>query len=288
MLADNPIYQQSLIKSINYIESNLDKKILLKEIAKEAHISEFHFHRIFKALTGETVKEHVSRLKLERAALHLKHNKEDIGQIAFQHGYENHESFTRAFKKHFRLTPQEYKSSIHQITLKKQTIHQNAKNSLSKLHLEEPKIKLIPDLHLAYLRHTGSYEKVGKTFQRLMLWAATHLVLKFKPSTLGIVHDNPDLTEEDKIRFDACVQLTKAIKPKGEISFKTIKGGKYAVFRYQGPYDNFYKVYDYIYNVCLFEKKWELSDQPALEWYVKSPPFYKPDQYVTDFCVPIK
>ncbi|NRA51309.1 MAG: GyrI-like domain-containing protein, partial [Phaeodactylibacter sp.] len=64
--------------------------------------------------------------------------------------------------------------------------------------------------------------------------------------------------------------------------------GKFAVFRYQGAYESFYPVYDYIYNICLFEHQWELRDEPALEWYVRSPPFYKPDQYITDFYLPIQ
>jgi len=60
------------------------------------------------------------------------------------------------------------------------------------------------------------------------------------------------------------------------------------VFTYKGAYEGFYPVYDYIYNVCLFENKFDLADKPALEWYIKSAPFYKPENLVTDFYVPIK
>jgi AraC family transcriptional regulator len=121
-----------------------------------------------------------------------------------------------------------------------------------------------------------------------MLWAATHFVLKLKPTTLGILHDNPEITDEEKIRFDACVLVNKPVHPKGEISYKKIEGGKFALFRYNGPYEQFYTVYDYIYNVCLFEKGWELADKPALEWYIKSPPFFPPHKSVTDFYLPLK
>lgn len=282
------IYLESLNRAIQFVENNLDKKILLKDIAREAFLSEFHFHRIFKSLTGETVKSFLLRLKIERAAIKLKHSKDDIGEIALDNGYENHETFTRAFKKYFQLTPQEYRDAIQEITIKKQSDYQYKAISLDKLQVDEPTIKYLPDLHLAYIRHTGSYDKVASSFQRLMLWATTHLVLKLKPTTLGIVHDNPDLTDEEKIRFDACVIINKMIQPKGEIGYKKIEGGKFAIFRYKGAYENFYTVYDYIYNVCLFEKGWELADKPALEWYIKSPPFYKPENYLTDFCVPIK
>jgi len=282
------IHLESLNRAIQFIEHNLDKKILLKDIASEAYLSEFHFHRIFKSLTGETVKEFLLRLKIERAANKLRHSKDSIRQIAIENGYENHETFTRTFKKYFGLAPQEYRNTVQQIVIKKQLEYQYKEVSLEKLQIEKPALKRLPDLHLAYIRHTGSYKKVANSFQRLMIWAAAHLILKLKPVTLGIVHDNPDLTDEEKIRFDACVIISKAIKPKGEIGYKKIEGGKFAVFRYTGAYENFYTVYDYIYNVCLFEMDLELADKPALEWYIKSPPFTKPENYVTDFYVPIK
>ncbi len=282
------LYLESLNRAIFFMESNLDKRMLLKDVAKEALLSEFHFHRIFKSFNGETVKEFLTRLKIERSAMRLKHSDDDIGYIALENGYENHETFSRAFKKHFQITPQEYRESIQEVVLRKRTEYLKNFESLETLNVEESRVVHIPELHLAYIRHTGSYDKVTASFQRLMLWAATHLVLKLTPTTLGIVYDNPDLTVEDKIRFDACVMVSKPIQPKGEIGYKKIEGGKFAIFRYRGPYENFYSVYDYIYNVCLFDKGWELADKPSLEWYIKSPPFYKPDSYVTDFYVPIK
>jgi AraC family transcriptional regulator len=281
-------YLESINKAIAYIESNSTTDIQLKDIAKQANLSQYHFHRVFKSLTGDTTKDFLTRLRLEKAALKLKHSQNDIGQIAFDCGYQNHETFTRAFKDYFGLTPLEYRNSIAELTTNKQNEYGKANIDLNALNVQGPVIKTIPDLHLAYIRHTGSYDKVGSSFQKLMFWAATHLVLKLKPVTIGIVHDNPDLTAEQHIRFDACVLLSKEIKPNGEIGYKKIEGGKFAVFTYKGAYDGFYPVYDYIYNVCLFDNKFDLADKPALEWYIKSPPFNKPENFVTDFYVPIK
>ena len=245
-------YLESINKAISYIENNVATDIQLKDIAVQANISQYHFHRVFKSLTGDTTKNFLTRLRLEKAALKLKHSKDEIGQISLDNGYQNHETFTRAFKDYFGLTPLDYRSSISELTSNKQDEYNLANIDLNTLNVAGPVIKSIPDLHLAYIRHTGSYKKVGSSFQRLMLWAATHLVLKLKPVTIGIVHDNPDLTAEQYIRFDACVLLSKEIKPSGEIGYKKIEGGKFAVYTYKGAYENFYPVYDYIYNVCLF------------------------------------
>jgi AraC family transcriptional regulator len=281
-------YLESINKAIAYIEHNATSDIQLKDIAIQANLSQYHFHKVFKSLTGDTTKDFLTRLRLEKAALKLKNSKEDIGQIAFNCGYQNHETFTRAFKDYFRLTPIDYRSSIGELTINKQEEYSKANIDLKSLRVQGPAIKTIPDLHLAYIRHTGSYEKVGSSFQRLMLWAATHLALKLKPITIGIVHDNPDLTADQHIRFDACVVLSKETKTSGEIGYKKIEGGKFAVFTYKGAYEGFYPVYDYIYNVCIFDNKFDLADKPAFEWYIKSPPFHKPENFVTDFYLPIK
>lgn len=281
-------YLESINKAIAYIEHHATSDIQLKDIAIQANLSPYHFHRVFKSLTGNTTKDFLKRLRLEKAASKLKNSQDDVGQIAFDCGYQNHETFTRAFKDYFGLTPLDYRSSIAALRINKQDEYSEANIDLKTLHVQGPVIKTIPDLHLAYIRHTGSYDKVGSSFQRLMLWAATHLVLKLKPVTIGIVHDNPNLTAEQHIRFDACVVLSKEIKTSGEIGYKKIDGGKFAIFTYKGAYEGFYPVYDYIYNVCLFDNKFELADKPALEWYIKSPPFHKPQNFVTDFYLPIK
>jgi AraC family transcriptional regulator len=281
-------YLESINKAINFLETHIANDIVLTDVAQHAHISPYHFHRIFKALTGETVKVFLTRIRLENAATKLKQSKADIGQIAIDYGYQNHETFSRVFKEYFKVTPTEYRQNMSELKMDKQLFYEKRQVNLATLNIEKPIIKTLPDLHLAYIRHTGSYDKVGASFQRLMLWAACHWALKLTPTTIGIVHDDPDLTADAHIRFDACVLTIKPIEPKGEVGFKTILGGKYAVFRYKGDYDGFYPVYDYIYNVCLFDHKFDLADKPALEWYVKSPPFYKPNDYVTDFYVPIK
>ena len=145
--------------------------------------------------------------------------------------------------------------------------------SLEGLNVTRPKIIEKRSMNLAYIRHFGSYEKIDSSFERLLSWASENLLLDMPSSTLGIVHDNPDLTEESNLRFDACIIVSKEIQPHGEIGYKRIEGGKFATFRYKGPFESFYPVYDYIYNICLFQFKWELRDEPALESYISASAF---------------
>ena len=91
-------YLKQVQKGIDYIKANLDFDLALAQVAQEAGISQWHFQRIFKALTNETLKTYIRSRRLANALdkLHLTQNK--IIDIALCAGYESQESFTRAFK----------------------------------------------------------------------------------------------------------------------------------------------------------------------------------------------
>ncbi|MEM9685772.1 MAG: GyrI-like domain-containing protein [Bacteroidota bacterium] len=286
--ATRGLYTENIHSAIEFVENSYHRDIQLTEIAEQACLSKYHFHRIFKSLTGETVKAFLTRIRLEKAAVKLKYGKEAIASVAFSCGYQNHETFTRAFKEYFGVPPQKYRIATHDVAAQKRQDYKINRTTLSDLNVEGPMVKTIPDLHLAYIRKIGSYDTMGNILQQLLFWAAEHSVLQFQPTTLGIIHDYIDLTAEEHLRFDSCVLVKGAIKPEGEIRYKKISGGKFAVFRYQGAFEEFYPVYDYIYTVCLFENQFELDDKPLLEWYIQSPVAYKPSDYLTDFYIAIK
>ena len=102
-------YPEKIRLAIQYMEKHSSEKILLEEIAKASFISPFHFHRIFKSITNSTPREYIERIRIERAAHLMQYTNISIGDIAYDVGYENHESFSKIFKKIFGATPQEYK-----------------------------------------------------------------------------------------------------------------------------------------------------------------------------------
>ena len=278
-------YLGSINRAIEFIESHASEKIGLEEIAEYALLSKFHFHRIFKSIKGETVKDYLLRIRLEKSAFLLMKSDKPINEIAYECGYSSPETFTRAFRAYFSISPSQYKSEVKEKSDYKREA--NKKISFESLQLKPPKIVEKADLNLAYIRHQGRYEEVGKSFKQLIKWASKQLLLKWIPTTIGIVYDDPNLTAEEHLRYDACILLSREIKPEAEIGYKQIKAGRYAVFRYKGPYEELSRVYDYIYYKCLFEYDWELRDAPSLEWYIRSPLFFRPKDLVTDIYLPI-
>ena len=278
-------YLEAVNRAIEFIETHSSKRIILEEIAEYSFLSKFHFHRVFKSIIGDTAKEYLTRLRLEKSAILLKNTEKTIAQIAYDCGYGSPETFTRAFRAFFSTTPTHFRETSKKEIIEKAIFYSNT--SFDDLHISPPKIIEKASLNLAYIRHFGSYEKIDDSFLRLSSWATENLLLSKQQTNLGIVYDNPDLTEESNLRFDACIIVPKEILPKGEIGYKKIKGGKFAVFRYHGPFETFYTVYDYIYNICLFDYKWELRDEPALELYISSPPYCNSKELITDFYLPI-
>ena len=97
--------------SIDYIEKHLCESIKLREIARQSHFSEFHFHRLFRKAVGATVMEYIRNRRLSEAATELADTEEKITNIAFKYQFSSEESFSRAFKKLKGLSPREYRNT---------------------------------------------------------------------------------------------------------------------------------------------------------------------------------
>ncbi|MEI4831513.1 AraC family transcriptional regulator [Bacillus sp. FJAT-53711] len=102
-------YEMQIQKVIDSIEEDVMEKQTLANLARIAGFSEFHFHRVFQALVGDSVMEYVRKRRLARAAYQLSHTEGKILDIALEHGFQSHETFTRAFKKLFHMTPSAYR-----------------------------------------------------------------------------------------------------------------------------------------------------------------------------------
>ncbi|MGM7723335.1 AraC family transcriptional regulator [Metabacillus sp. Hm71] len=98
-------------RTLDYIEENLHEQITLEKLAEIACFSPFHYHRVFQAMVGESVMDYVRKRRLTYAAERLFYTDEKVITIALDAGFQYQESFNRAFKKHFGVSPKQYRKA---------------------------------------------------------------------------------------------------------------------------------------------------------------------------------
>ncbi|SDM92925.1 AraC family transcriptional regulator [Sediminibacillus halophilus] len=98
---------ESIQRAINYMESRLLEPISLEEVAKQAHVSAFHFQRTFTILTDISVGEYIRRRRLTLAAQELMHSSIKVIDLAYKYGYETPEAFAKAFRRQHGISPSE-------------------------------------------------------------------------------------------------------------------------------------------------------------------------------------
>src|SRR3954468_282509 len=99
-------YTARVNRVMDHIDAHLDETLDLQSLARVAQLSPFHFHRLFQSLTGETLADRVRRRRLEVAAGRLLTRTDSTAlEIALEVGFNSPETFARAFRAHFGVTP---------------------------------------------------------------------------------------------------------------------------------------------------------------------------------------
>jgi AraC family transcriptional regulator len=266
-------YIQSVYKVIFYIEQNYGYELTLEELASVAGFSKYHFHRIFKSIIGETLSDYIRRVRLSSTTLKLKTNQK-ISHIAMNSGYETNASFSKAFKKHFGVTPTEFSK--------------NAKTKKGN-NMLEPEIIEIKDIELFYVRATGEYrQSVEESWNKIIEYAYNNKLSGKIKARYGIAHDNPNVIESVKIRYDACIETDDiGLEPDGDIASKIITSGTYAKFLHRGSYENLDKAQEALSN-WIIDSGVVLRDKPVFHKYLDlDPREMKPESLQTEIYVPI-
>ena len=274
-------YIQRINKVVAYINNHLDETLDLKTLANEAALSDFHFHRIFKALKGEAIGGYITRLRLEATARLLRYTALTIEEIAFNIGYETPASLSKAFKKQYGISPTEYRTNKDTYIMKKEIINPD-------LALKAPKIVTLEPKNLIYVALTGAYGSLdyGKAYEQL--WAVIKAQKLFTKGieSICISYDDPKITEGSLQRSDVCLAIHKSATPQEEVSCKTLAGGKYAIFFYQGSYENLSQVYDTAVR-WVIDHQYTLREEPFFEKYLNDARRTPKEKLKTEIYIPI-
>lgn len=306
-------YSARVNRVIDYIEQNLAEAMPLAHLADVACFSPFHFHRIFKALTGETLTAFVQRLRVERAASMLLTDLElPVTHIALDCGFSSSASFARVFKNTFGMSATAWRRAdpparmadrkIGQTFRKDRKAASEAESYLMSLNLptkekdmtSAPNIQVqeLPELHVAYVRNVGPYagdgELFGALFGRLMRWAGPRGLCTADAQYLSVPHDDPKVTEEDKLRISVCVTVPSGTEAEGDVGIMKLAGGAYAVGHFEIKTEEIPAAWDTMMGGWLVSSGYQPDDRLCYERCLNNPNEHPDHLHIIDICVPVR
>lgn len=275
-------YQKCVNSVVDYINLHLGEEIDLKSLAKISHFSPFYFHRIMKAFLGEPIGTFIVRTRTEAAARLLRYSDAPIADIAYRIGYSSPSSLSKVFKQFYGISPLEYRNNKNFVIMKPAIIRPD-------LELKR-EVKEVSARNVIYIRLFGDYKMndYGGTYMRLFQFIQEQQLPMGEGLPLCIYHDDPKVTPADKLRTDVCMVMPEAVAPKGDVGFKQIPAGRYAIFLYKGSYEYLQAVYDTIYGKHIPEMECTLRDEPSAERYMNNPVTTAPEELLTEIYIPVE
>lgn len=276
-------HDEAVLPVLVYCEEHLEEPLTLADLAQVAGFSPHHFHRVFRHVTGETPKEYLRRLRLERAVYRMKVSPDNVLRIALDSGFATHETFTRAFVRRFDISPSEFRAVLKEYRavvdgmLASETFDGFTDETPLTLRFDMQKtpvtVQRAPGRHLLFARHYG-YEHLiapGRTF--LSLWDdlfafADQHGIDYSPDVLiGITHDDPYVTDEPRIRFDAGIQVSEPHRPSHPFGYRWLPPQLCVVRSHSGGLEQIAKTFATIGVDWLPSRGYGLATAPPFEVY---------------------
>ncbi|WP_395376162.1 GyrI-like domain-containing protein [Marinicella sp. W31] len=279
-----------------FIQKNLNLDLHLQSVAREAGLSSTYFHRQFKKITGETPREYITRLRLERAYYDIRISNNSLLHISAQYGFNNPETFTRAFKKYFNDKPSQVNRAQPPLnsTGCEKVAHTAFKSGLLNNKVKDSvTITVLRDLTVAYIRHLGPYESVPlvsskqSPWQQLLQDAHDQAWNQGNPICIGMPLDLPSITVPEKRRYDMCVVVNRCETHTG-MDFKTIRGGYYLTHTHAGSYASLAASYEKLYTAAHKLPDFSISSQPMFELLIGVNAKNQHDHTWTELYLPLE
>lgn len=234
-------YEARLRRVIRYIYDHPNGDLSLDTLAEVAAMSRFHWHRVFRGMTGETCAQAVKRIRMRRASVALVQTEHPIAQIAREVGYTQLGSFSRAFSDIYRVSPGAFRrigrdpAPLEDFTPQKGT------------DMYDIETRDLPARRLGALPHKGAYPEIGRTFQQVYaVIAARSLFPKVGPG-VGIYYCDISSTPVEELKSHAGITLLGDTEVPEGLEPVDIAAGRAAVLTLKGPYTGLQAAWTHLY-----------------------------------------
>ena len=249
--------------AIWYIESHLSKRLTLSGIAGFAQVTPEHMSRAFLAVTGMTVMSYVRARRMTEAGDILAANDADILTIALCVGYNSHEAFSRAFKKVFEVTPQDYRRTHHNLNHKRQEPILMDETVLE--HISDPRIESRSGMSIIGLRRVYENDESAAGIPNQWQEFLQHLdniPNQQSDETYGICR-----VQDNGLEYVCGVQVSVDTEASDGLSKLVLDPQTYAVFQHEGHISTIRKTWATIFQKVLPEADFVRANAPDFEWY---------------------
>ena len=291
-------YVARINRAIDHVVRHLARPLRLEDVARAAGFSPFHFHRVFKALLGETLNQFVKRLRLERALYLMSHApRRSLTNVALDCGFASSSDFSRSFRQHYGLAPSAFDLQSFRSTRREQFERATQSpdgaprfKSLPAGHNPdgfEVRLRDLPARTVAYIRVFDPYRQgvAQAACERLLAWATARGLADGQ--WLGYMWDEPEIVALADCRYDVAL-VVDAVEPAGEIGRYEFPPLRVAEVAVSGDLALEARALDWLYKTWLPRSGWMPDDQPAFEAWI-GPPFAHGDQHFEIACqLPVK
>ena len=286
---------QQLERALLYIDDHLQEQITVKQVARFAAMSSFHFQRLFSVYLGETLSEYVLRRRLDFAAKTIiYHKKMSLLELALSLEFETHVAFTRAFKKQFNITPSSYRNCPNKAKLLKDKSRSPSYSRSKKSKAIDVTVKGLPTLWFNHKCTNGAIDGgVFKDSGHQISGDFNELLNKNDPKLYGLATSSSTMTHSINARSVSLLYGGLYSDKQGDVlsdeDWLEIDAGLWAVCCHKGSYEYLSRTWMNFIHSWLPKSGYALRESAAFELYQDIPDkLIKFDKLLTLIYLPIK
>ncbi|UYB53379.1 AraC family transcriptional regulator [Xanthomonas sp. AM6] len=260
----------------------------LAELAAVAHQSPFHFHRVYRAMTGETVGRTVTRLRLLHA-LQLLAGTGSITEIALAVGYETPQALARSFRTTLGASPSRLRADPAALAARSQALARPPRQAADAPPAPlQVAVRALAPFEVVVLRRRGAFDALDAGFGRLFAWAQRAGVAERLQTLAGIpLSDHRDVPARAHV-FECAMGFAATVSPPAPFALRTLGGGDYVVLRQVGSYAQLEAALDRVLADWLPGSGYALRDVPLHYLYLDDPETVAEAALRADICVPVR
>jgi AraC family transcriptional regulator len=277
-------YAQRIEKVVRFLESStLEATPNLAELAAIANLSEFHFHRVYRVMTGEPLGETIRRIRLARSLQALGHGS-PVATAAVDSGYSTAQAYARAMRAQTGQSPTDAQTRLSATA--EQLRHAREANTSAPAVAVAVEIVSIAPFRVLAVRNTGAYAELNSTYSKLFELVLSELAPENILGIYCIQLDDPRFTPVDQCR--AICALDVGAHSNTALESLEMGGRRYARLQHFGNYDLISDSVDRLYAYVIAELDQDLSDAPLYIHYLDDPEFVEESKLRSDLYLPLQ